>query len=90
MKEKNYLDRLFIPIHLLIYTLLFISLYNQQYIIFSVGFIVFHTISIIWRLVLLKKRNKFSILNVIGLIIVYGVGFYNMYGILSDGLSGLW
>ncbi len=90
MKEKNYLDRLFIPIHLLIYTLLFISLYNQQYIIFSVGFIVFHTISIIWRLVLLKIRNDFTLNKVLGTILFYVVGFYLMYNTLSDGLSGLW
>ena len=90
MKEKNYLERLFIPVHLIILILLIILTYNKQNTISSIIFIIFYFISFVWGLILLKKRHKFSILNFIGLIIVYGVGFYNMYGILSDGLSGLW
>lgn len=86
MKNKVKLKKLFLPVHIFIYFLLLIPLMMQQYEIFIFGLIIFHSISFIWRILILKQEDTLSINNVIGAVIVYGFGFYFIWRIGINNL----
>lgn len=78
-KEKIKPKKLFIIVHIIVFLLLLYPLIKQLYNIFYPIFFVFYAISFIWSLKLLKDENKLTISKVLGFIILYGVGYYNVF-----------
>lgn len=75
-KEKLKTTKTFIIVHIISLLIMICLLMMGFSKIVNTIFIIFYAISFIWRIKLLKDENKLSINNILGAVIVYGVGYY--------------